>query len=85
MSVDEKNPSRYAPFSDAQANGWQPDKEKYQEDELDERASKRRVSIAEGQVKHNKLGWKRLTVSHCYLPSTSLPHLVVRWPLSSTC
>ena len=74
MSVEIKDPSGYAPFSDAQATGWQPDKEKFQEEELDERASTRRVSIAEGQIKHKKLGWKRLTVRHCYLPSTSPPH-----------
>ncbi len=69
MSVDMKDRSGYAPYSDGQVTGWQPDKEKYQEEELDEQAGKRRISIAEGQSKHNQLGWKRLTVGHCYLPS----------------
>ena len=72
MSADIKDYSGYAPFADGQATGWQPDKEKFQEEELDEQAAGRRTSIAEGQIKHNQLGWKRLTVGHCYLPSISL-------------
>ena len=85
MSLDMKKRPGYAPYSDAQATGWQPDKEKFEEEELDERANSRRVSIAEGQIKHNKLGWKRLTVSHCYFPSTPAPHYALRWLLTSTC
>ena len=27
--------------------------------------NRRRSSIAQGQIKHNKLGWKRLTVGDC--------------------
>ena len=85
MSVDVKNTSGYAPFSDAQATGWQPDKEKFQEEDSDEQASRRRVSIAKGEEKHSKLGWQRLTVGHCYLPSISPPRWVLRWLLTSTC
>ena len=68
MSVDIKDHSGYAPYSDGQAAGWHPDKEKFQDERLDGKADKRRVSIAEGQIKHNQLGWKRLTVGHYSLP-----------------
>lgn len=27
--------------------------------------NRRRSSIAQGQIKHNRLGWKRLTVGDC--------------------
>ena len=69
MSVATKDYSDDSPYS----NGYAPakdkdvekfDVEKLDEDELDEKAVRRRASIAEGQVKHNKLGWKRLTVCH---------------------
>ena len=30
-----------------------------------QRSDRRRSSIAQGQIKHNKLGWKRLTVGDC--------------------
>lgn len=72
MSNDMKGSSDCSPYSDVQTTEWQPDKEKYQEDGLDEQGRRRRSSIAEGQIKHNQLGWKRLTVSYCYLPSISL-------------
>lgn len=62
MSVDFKDNSGYAPHSDGMAAGWHPDKEKFHDEKFDGRGDKRRVSIAEGQIKHNKLGWKRLTV-----------------------
>ena len=74
MSAEMKDHSDYTPYADGQANGWQPDKEKFQEEEVDEPVLRRHTSIAEGQVKHNKLGWKRLTVSHCYIPPISLRH-----------
>ena len=85
MSVDAKDQSGFAPYSDGQATDWQPDKEKFQEGELDEQARRRRTSIAEGQIKHNQLGWKRLTVGHPYLPFISSPHWVLPWLLTSTC
>ena len=85
MSVDIKDHSGYAPYSDGQAVGWQPDKEKFHEEELDEGGKRRRVSIAEGQIKHNQLGWKRLTVSYCYLPSRWSPHWVLPWLFTSFC
>ena len=69
MSVDTGDDSDYAPYSNNQAPEWKPDKEKVREGELDERDKRRRTSIAEGQIKHNRLGWKRLTVYHPYLPS----------------
>ncbi|KAL8799901.1 MAG: hypothetical protein Q9182_005558 [Xanthomendoza sp. 2 TL-2023] len=56
-----KEHSDYGPESE-KMSGWNPDKEKLPDDELDERARRRRTSIAEGAMKHNKLGWKRLTV-----------------------
>ena len=64
MSADKKDYPDHAPHEDGQAAGWQPDKEKFQEEELDEQPGRRRTSIAEGQIKHNQLGWKRLTVGH---------------------
>lgn len=75
MSVDKKGGFDYASYSDGQATAWQPDKEKFQDEELDEQGRGRRDSIKEGQIKFNQLGWKRLTVGHCYLPSISLHHI----------
>ncbi len=83
MSVDNKDFSDYTPYSDGQAAGWQPDKETGKV--LDENDTRRRISIAEGQVKHNQLGWMRLTVGHCYLPSMLPPNCVLPWLLQSTC
>ncbi|KAI4229832.1 MAG: hypothetical protein L6R40_008042 [Gallowayella cf. fulva] len=60
-AVEKTDSSDDAPYS-TQAPGWEPDKEKFPDDKLDERARRRRTSIAEGVMKHNKLGWKRLTV-----------------------
>ena len=73
MSVDEKDRAApgYSPFSNGGSLGWDPEKEKkgkYDEEALDERARRRQSSIAEGKIKHNKLGWKRLTVC--------VPHLL---------
>ena len=34
---------------------------------------RRRASIAQGQVKHSKLGWKRLTVRDCHFHSLIIP------------
>lgn len=62
MSVDKKAGFGYAPYSDGQATGWQPDKENLQEEKLDAQGAGRRQSIAEGQTKFSKLGWKRLTI-----------------------
>ena len=84
MSLDHKDASGYAPYSDGQTAGWQPDKEKFQEEELGGQTSKRRVSIAEGQMKHNQLGWKRLTVRHCCLPSILPPHWLLPCRFTST-
>ena len=70
MSVNVKDYSPFAPHSDEGSSEWKPEKEKFQEEELDPRDMRRRTSIAEGQMKHNKLGWKRLTVSRSGLPST---------------
>ena len=70
MSVKIKDYSPFAPRSDGDSPEWKPDKEKFQEEEMDPRDMRRRTSIAEGQMKHNKLGWKRLTVSRSRLPST---------------
>ena len=41
----------------------EPDSEK-QREEYQGRDERRRASIASGQVKHNKLGWRRLTVGN---------------------
>ncbi|KAL8952987.1 MAG: hypothetical protein Q9222_001138 [Ikaeria aurantiellina] len=47
---------------------WKPDKDKEAPPDnlygeaMDEATTKRRASVAEGQMKHNKLGWKRLTI-----------------------
>ncbi|KAL8691713.1 MAG: hypothetical protein Q9218_003127 [Villophora microphyllina] len=60
-AVKLREDSEYAPYSE-KASGWEPDKEKFPEEELDERSKRRRTSIAEGAMKHNRLGWKRLTV-----------------------
>ncbi|KAK4695937.1 hypothetical protein P7C71_g1907, partial [Lecanoromycetidae sp. Uapishka_2] len=62
MSTGMKDNLEYSPDSDDRANGWHPDKEKFQEDDLDDYGRSRRESIAEGQIKHNQLGWQRLTV-----------------------
>ena len=75
MLAGIKDDSDYAPYADGQATEWQPDKEKFQEEELDEQAGRRRTSIAEGQVKHNQLGWKRLTVGQFYLSPKALHHI----------
>ena len=75
MSANTKDYSDYAPDADGQAAGWQPDKEKFPEEVLDEQPGRRRTSVAEGQIKHNQLGWKRLTVGRCYLPSTLFHHI----------
>ena len=74
--VNGKDESGYATYSDGQDAAWQPDKDNFQEGEHAEKATGRRVSIAEGQVRHKKLGWQRLTVRHCYMPPTSLPRLL---------
>lgn len=54
MSDKVSDDVEYLPDSDAEKQ-----REKYQGG--DER---RRASIASGQVKHNKLGWRRLTVGN---------------------
>ena len=74
MSINANDYAEYDPYADGQAAGWDPEKkeEKLDEEELDEQAKRRRTSIAEGVIKHNRLGWKRLTVGHFYLPFTSL-------------
>lgn len=65
----------YPPYGNGQPLSWEPEKQKEKEkfpleylDEgvLDEKARRRRSSIAEGEIKHKKLGWKRLTV--CTIP-----------------
>ena len=64
MSVNTGDHAEYAPYANVEASQWELDKEKehFDAEELDEGTTKRRVSIAQGQIKHNKLGWKRLTV-----------------------
>ncbi|KAI4208780.1 MAG: hypothetical protein LQ349_009639 [Xanthoria aureola] len=68
MSIATKDYSEDATYSDGHGHAWKPDMEKgdkqdqLQEPVLDEKATARRASIAEGQMKHNKLGWKRLTI-----------------------
>ncbi|KAL8707759.1 MAG: hypothetical protein Q9220_007279 [cf. Caloplaca sp. 1 TL-2023] len=55
-------------FSNVRESGWKPGKDKeaspegYYDEGTDGAAAKRRASVAEGQMKHNKLGWKRLTI-----------------------
>ena len=51
----EKNGSDSSP-------GWPPGPEKYDIEQTNTRDARRRTSIAEGQVKHNQLGWVRLTI-----------------------
>lgn len=72
MSVAAKDDSEYAPYSNGHAPAMDKDEEKFDEEELDEKAVRRRASVAEGQIKHNKLGWKRLTVCHALMTSTYL-------------
>ncbi|KAL8666789.1 MAG: hypothetical protein Q9168_007411 [Polycauliona sp. 1 TL-2023] len=56
--------------SDPASQTWKPDMEKGNSQDqalqipssTDEKLTTRRASIAEGQLKHNKLGWKRLTI-----------------------
>lgn len=69
MSTATRDYSEYNPFSNGQAPTTDKDVEKFDmeklsDEEFDEKAVRRRASIAEGRVKHNKLGWKRLTVRH---------------------
>ncbi|KAL8925827.1 MAG: hypothetical protein Q9208_003324 [Pyrenodesmia sp. 3 TL-2023] len=65
MSLLTEHPSEYA---DSSSNGWTPDSEKAHEQgkppelDRDEKTTGRRASVAEGQMKHSKLGWKRLTI-----------------------
>lgn len=63
MAVNTADYSEYAPYPNGQESEWKPEKEKFDEEKLDERDMRRRSSIAEGQIKHQKLGWQRLTVS----------------------
>lgn len=57
FSNDKKDSDSWA----AAPPPWQGD-DKYDMDPVDTRDARRRTSIAEGQVKHNRLGWVRLTV-----------------------
>ena len=69
MSATARDYSKYAPYDNVQSSAWEPDKEEgvFLEKALDKQANTRRASIEEGQIKHSKLGWKRLTVIHPYL------------------
>ena len=69
-----KDYSPFDPHSNGESPEWKPDTEKFQDKEMDPREMRRRTSIAEGQMKHNKLGWKRLTVR--VPPACLLPGLV---------
>lgn len=58
-----------SPQLDGDTTQWKSDMEKgakmeqsQSPEQLDEKTAMRRASIAEGQMKHNKLGWKRLTI-----------------------
>ncbi|KAL8840871.1 MAG: hypothetical protein Q9170_001135 [Blastenia crenularia] len=68
MSVEAKDYSGLTPNRNGQTPQWEPDKElgekreRLADDSLDPRAARRRSSIAEGQLKHKRLGWKRLTI-----------------------
>ncbi|KAI4190875.1 MAG: hypothetical protein LQ348_003588 [Seirophora lacunosa] len=68
MSFAARDYNEDSPDSNGAATQWKHDvdkrdiKEQLQEPVLDEKATLRRASIAEGQMKHNKLGWKRLTI-----------------------
>ena len=66
MSIETKDFSEYAPYENGHAPKWDPEKDKLDEEELGADDLRRRSSIAEGQIKHNKLGWQRLTVGPCY-------------------
>ena len=57
MSDKVSDDVEYAAYTDGEKQ-----KEKFHDGGPDER---RRSSIAIGQIKHNKLGWKRLTVRDC--------------------
>ena len=83
--LGKKDEFGYAADSDDQAPEWQPDKDNFQDGGHAEKATDRRLSIAEGQVRHKKLGWQRLTVRPCYMPPTSSPHSVLPCLLPSTC
>ena len=83
--LDQKDETGYAPYSDGHAAAWQPDKDNFQDGEHAEKATGRRISIAEGQVRHKKLGWQRLTVRHCYMPPTSPPPSVLPWLSTNVC
>ena len=81
-ALKEKDESAYAHDSDGQEAGSQPDKDNFQEGEHLGKATDRRLSLEEGQVRHKKLGWQRLTVRRCSMPPTSpapfvLPALAV--------
>ena len=73
MSVQFRDDAESTPPEKTQDPIWGNDEEKkdLEDDGLDDRARRRRTSIAAGQVKHSKLGWKRLTVGYPCTPLTS--------------
>ena len=73
MSATTREYARSAPYDTAHSPGWEPDKEEEgdsREKTLEKQANTRRADVEEGQIKHCKLGWQRLTVIY---PSSSFP------------
>ena len=65
MSVQFRDDAEYTPPEKGKPPIWNDEEKKeLSDDGLDDRARRRRTSIAAGQVKHSKLGWKRLTVGY---------------------
>ena len=85
MPVNAKDHLDYAPDSDDPSPDRQQDKEKFQNEGLRQQPGRRRTSIAEGQIKHNQLGWKRLTVDHHSIAFYILTTLGAPLALQTTC
>ncbi len=64
MSVNARNHAEYAPYDNRQSMTNELSKEDvmHLEKGPDRQSKTRRISIEAGQIKHSKLGWKRLTV-----------------------
>lgn len=62
MSFSEKDGSDSSPERNLNSPAWQQPHEKHDMDQLKPDQAERRPSIVEGQVKHTKLGWFRLTI-----------------------
>jgi len=61
-SLSDKDNDSPSPARQDQPPSWQTGQEKYDIDQMDSREYRRRSSIADGEIKHNQLGWVRLTI-----------------------